>query len=61
MISPWIVAALTLLCAANVFLLYAVACSRKGETDRTAKTGIGFIAAVLVLNTFFSIGGALLW
>lgn len=56
-----IVVFLTLLCAANVFLICALAYSGRGKTNKEARAGLGFMAAVLVLNTLFSIGGVVLW
>lgn len=61
MISAWTVAVLTLLCVANVFLLCALAYSGRGRTDKAAKTGLAFMAAVLVLDMFFAVGGVVLW
>lgn len=52
---------LTLLCAANVFLIYAVAYCGKGKADKTTRTGFAFMAVVLVPDMIFSVGGALLW
>lgn len=61
MISSWIVAALTLLCTANVLLLCVLVYSCRRKTDKASRIGFIFMAAVLTLDTFFSIGGALLW
>lgn len=61
MISSWIIAVLTLLCVANALLLGALAYCGRGKTDKATKIGFSFMAAVLVLDIFFSVGGVLLW
>lgn len=61
MISAWIVVFLTLLCVANVFLICVLAYSGRGKANKETNIGLGFMAAVLVLNMLFSIGGAVLW
>lgn len=61
MISTWIVVFLTLLCVANVFLICVLAYSGRGKANKETKIGLGFMAAVLVLNILFSIGGVVLW
>lgn len=59
--STFIVVALTLLCIANAFLLCSLAYSSKEKANKETKVGFRFIAAVLVLNTLFLIGGVLIW
>lgn len=61
MISSWIVVVLTLLCLSNALLLCALAYCGRGKTDKATKIGFSFMAAVLVLDIFFSVGGVLLW
>lgn len=56
-----IVVFLTLLCAANVLLLCSLAYSSRGQINKETKIGFSFMAAVLVLNMLFSIGGVVLW
>lgn len=52
---------LTLLCMANVLLLGALAYSGRGQKNIETKIGFGFMAAVLVLDTVFAVGGVVLW
>lgn len=61
MVSSWIIVALTLLCLSNALLLCVLAYCGRGKTDKATKLGFSFMAAVLVLDTFFSVGGVLLW
>lgn len=61
MISTLITVLLTLLCVANALLLCVLAYSGRGKTNKETKIGLGFMAAVLVLNMLFSIGGVVLW
>ncbi len=61
MISIWIMALLTLLCVANMFLLFVLAYSSKRKINKATKLGFGFMGTVLVLNMLFSIGGIVLW
>lgn len=61
MTNVLIVVALTLLCAANIFLLCVMVYFNKKKTDKATRIGFAFMEAVLVLNTLFSIGGACLW
>lgn len=61
MISAWVVSILTLLCLANVLLLCTLAYSGRGKADKATRVGFGFMATVLVLDIFFSVGGVLLW
>lgn len=61
MISVLIMVVLTLLCVANVLLLCVLAYSGRGKTNKETKIGFSFMAAVLVLDMLFSIGGAVLW
>lgn len=61
MFSVWFIVILTLLCVANIFLLCALACSGKRETNKATRIGFGFMGAVLVLDMFFSVGGVVLW
>ncbi len=56
-----IIVLLTLLCGANVLLLGALAHSGRGQKNTETKMGFGFMAAVLVLDMLFSIGGVVLW
>lgn len=52
---------LTVLILANLFLLSALAYSGRSAKDRATRFGFSFMAAVLILDTFFSIGGVVLW
>ena len=52
---------LTLLCVANAIILFALAYSGRGKTNKETRIGFSFMAAVLVLDMLFSIGGVLLW
>lgn len=61
MVSVWIVSVLALLCLANVFLLCMLAYCGRGKTDKATKIGFSFMAAVLMLDIFFSVGGIALW
>lgn len=56
-----IVVLLTLLCTVNMFLLFALTYSSREQKNTATKLGFGFMGAVLVLNTLFSIGGVILW
>lgn len=61
MIDVWIIVTLTLLCVANVLLLGALSYSSRGQKNIETKIVFGFMAAVLVLDTFFAVGGVALW
>ncbi len=61
MINIWIIVLSTLLCAADMFLLFILAYSSKGKINKATKLGFGFMGTVLVLNMLFSIGGIVLW
>lgn len=61
MINAGIIVLLTLLCAANLLLLSALAYSGRSLKNTAAKTGFDFMAVVLVLDILFSIGGVALW
>lgn len=61
MAKMWIVVLLTILCAANVILLFALTYSSKGSVSKETKLGFNFMKVVLVLNMLFSIGGVVLW
>ena len=61
MFRVWFIVILTLLCAANIFLICALAYSGKRETNKAARIGFGFMGAVLVLDMFFSVGGVIIW
>lgn len=52
---------LTVLILANLSLLFALAYSSKDAQDRATRIGFSFMAAVLVLDTIFCVGGALAW
>lgn len=41
MFSVWFIVILTLLCVANIFLLCALACSGKRETNKATRIGSG--------------------
>lgn len=60
MISTMMVVFLTWLCAANIFLLCALAYSSRGA-DKKTKRGFYFMSAVLILDMLFSVGGVALW
>lgn len=61
MIRSWIMVVLILLCVANIFLLCALVYCGRGKTDKATKIGFSFMAAVLVLDMLFSVGGVVLW
>lgn len=61
MISTGMTVLLTLICAANVFFLCVIAYASRGKHDKVTKLGLGTIAAVVILNMFFSVGGVFLW
>ncbi len=61
MINAGIIIALTLLCAANLLLLSAIVFSGRNIKNKATRTGFGFMAIVLVLDTFFALGGVVLW
>lgn len=59
MIGIWIMA--SLLCVANIFLLFALAYSSKEKINKSTRLGFRFMGLVLVLDMLFSIGGIVLW
>lgn len=52
---------LTLLCAANIILLLALACTGKEKMNKTTKIAYGFMATVLSMDIAFALGGVFLW
>ena len=61
MISTLITVSLTLLCVTNALLLCVLAYSGRGKTNKETKIGFSFMAAVLIMDMLFSIGGVALW
>ncbi|MCM1026391.1 MAG: hypothetical protein NC432_08130 [Roseburia sp.] len=56
-----ITALLTLLCVANVLLLGALIYSGRGQQNIETKIGFSYMAAVLIFDMVFAIGGVVLW
>ena len=52
---------LTVLILANLFLFFALAYSGRRAKDTETRIGFAFMAAVLVFDVIFLIGGATLW
>lgn len=52
---------LTLLCVANAIILFALAYSGRSKINKESKIGFSFMAAVLVLDMLFAVGGVVLW
>lgn len=52
---------LTLLCAANIIMLLALACTVKENVNRATRIAYGFMATVLIMDIAFAIGGYALW
>lgn len=52
---------LTLLCAANIIILFALACTVKENVNRATKIAYVFMMTVLIMDIAFAIGGYALW
>lgn len=52
---------LTLLCIANIIMLFALACTSRESMNRATKIAYGFMATVLIMDIAFAIGGYALW
>ena len=52
---------LTLLCAANIIMLIALACTSKESMNKSTKIAYGFMSTVLIMDIAFAIGGYALW
>lgn len=52
---------LTLLCAANIIMLFALACTSKENMSKQTKIAYGFMSTVLIMDIAFAIGGYALW
>ena len=52
---------LTLLCAANIIMLIALACTSKESMNKSTKIAYGFMSTVLVMDIAFALGGVFLW
>lgn len=52
---------LTLLCAANIIMLIALACTSKENMNKSTRIAYGFMETVLTMDIAFALGGVFLW